>query len=227
MAQPKKKELQLSPVGHAMIGDTLGTPILQCDLLEEIQNLHKEDAWLQGTGPSSKTLVKHPDLRIVLLAMKKKMCMHEHRRRQDLGADSRRTHSPQAAGSHGGATHGAVACTRSMRSVTMSKRRKIVLSCSPCRGMAKNPKQRDRFTEVSAPFRISGEDWTRIGSGGQGEILNGMVVRSVLLSLADDGLAAKGYSPLRKIKIKMPIVLTWAFHAHLERISGDSAGAPH
>ena len=79
MAQPKKKESQASPVGHAMIADTLGTPILQCDLLEEIQNLHKEEAWLQGTGPSSKTLVKHPDLRIVLLAMRKKMCMHEHR----------------------------------------------------------------------------------------------------------------------------------------------------
>jgi len=79
MAQPQKKELQISLVGHAMIGDTLGTPILQCDLLEEIQNLHKEEAWLQGTGPSSKTLVKHPDLRIVLLAMRKKMCMHEHR----------------------------------------------------------------------------------------------------------------------------------------------------
>ena len=79
MAQPQKKELQISPVGHAMIGDTLGTPVLQCDLLEEIQNLHKEEAWLQGTGPSSKTLVKHPDLRIVLLAMRKKMCMHEHK----------------------------------------------------------------------------------------------------------------------------------------------------
>lgn len=62
-----------------MIGGTLGTPILQCDLLGEIQNLHKEDAWLRGTGASSKTLVKHPDLRIVLLAMRKKMCMHEHR----------------------------------------------------------------------------------------------------------------------------------------------------
>ena len=77
MAQPMKKESQ--PVGHAMIGETLGTPILQCDLLEEIQSLHKEDAWIQGTGPSSKTLVKHSDLRIVLLAMKKKMSMHEHK----------------------------------------------------------------------------------------------------------------------------------------------------
>jgi quercetin dioxygenase-like cupin family protein len=79
MAQPKKKESQMSPVGHAMIGGTLGIPILQCDLLEEIQNLRKEEAWLRGTGPSSKTLVKHADLRIVLLAMKKKMCMHEHK----------------------------------------------------------------------------------------------------------------------------------------------------
>jgi quercetin dioxygenase-like cupin family protein len=79
MAEPKQKESQLSSVGHAMIGDTLGTPILQCDLLEEIQSLHKEDAWLHGTGPSSKTLVKHSDLRIVLLAMRKKMSMHEHK----------------------------------------------------------------------------------------------------------------------------------------------------
>ena len=79
MAEPKQKESQLSPVGHAMIGDTLDTPILQCDLLQEIQNLHKEDAWLHGTGPSSKTLVKHPDLRIVLLAMRTKMSMHEHK----------------------------------------------------------------------------------------------------------------------------------------------------
>ena len=78
MAQPKKKESQPRSVGHAMIGDTLGIPIIQCDLLREIQNLHKEEAWLQGTGPSSTTLVKHPDLRIVLLAMKKKMCMHQH-----------------------------------------------------------------------------------------------------------------------------------------------------
>ena len=78
MAQPKKKESQPRSVGHAMIGDTLNTSIIQCDLLEEIQNLHKQDAWLHGTGPSSTTLVKHPDLRIVLLTMKKKMCMHQH-----------------------------------------------------------------------------------------------------------------------------------------------------
>jgi quercetin dioxygenase-like cupin family protein len=79
MAEPKMKEAQPRSVGHAMIGDTLATPILQCNLLEEIQNLHKEDAWLKDTGPSSKTLVKYPDLRIVLLAMKKNMNMREHK----------------------------------------------------------------------------------------------------------------------------------------------------
>jgi quercetin dioxygenase-like cupin family protein len=79
MAEPKKKESQPSLVGHAMIGETLGAPILQCDLLEEIRSLYKSDTWLQATGPSSKTLVKHDDLRIVLLAMKKKMCMREHK----------------------------------------------------------------------------------------------------------------------------------------------------
>src|SRR5579862_1309008 len=78
MAQPERKESQSHAVGHAMIGETLDTPIFQCDLLEEIENLHKEEAWLQGTGPSSTTLVKHSDLRIVLIAMKKEMCMHQH-----------------------------------------------------------------------------------------------------------------------------------------------------
>jgi quercetin dioxygenase-like cupin family protein len=79
MAQPSMLESQAGPVGHMMIRDTLERNILQCDLLDEILSLHKEDAWLHGTGPSSKTLVKHSDLRIVLIAMRKKMCMHEHR----------------------------------------------------------------------------------------------------------------------------------------------------
>ena len=79
MTQPTKKGSQLSPVGHEMIGDTLGTPILQCGLLQEIESLHNEDAWLQSTGPSSKTFVKHPDLRVVLIAMRKGMHMPEHK----------------------------------------------------------------------------------------------------------------------------------------------------
>ncbi len=79
MSQPDKKESRPGAVGHAMIGDTLGAPILQCDLFGEIENLRKEEAWLRGTGPSSKTLVKHSDLRIVLLALRKDMRMQEHK----------------------------------------------------------------------------------------------------------------------------------------------------
>ena len=79
MAQPTKKGPTLKPVGHEMIGDTLGTPILPCDLRREMENLHQEDAWLRGTGPSSKTLVKHPDLRVVLIALRKDMRMAEHK----------------------------------------------------------------------------------------------------------------------------------------------------
>ncbi len=79
MTQATKRGSQSSPVGHEMIGDTLGVPIFQCGLHEEIESLHKEDAWVKGTGPSSKTLVKHPDLRMVLLALRKKMTMPDHK----------------------------------------------------------------------------------------------------------------------------------------------------
>ncbi len=79
MNQPQKKDPRPNPVGHAMIEGTLDTAISRFDLPGEIEKLHKEDAWLQSAGPSSKTLVKHPDLRIVLIAMRGKMCMPQHR----------------------------------------------------------------------------------------------------------------------------------------------------
>jgi quercetin dioxygenase-like cupin family protein len=78
MAEPKMKESQ-NPVGHAAIGESLDVPIFQCNLLDEIQTLHKEDTWLKETGPSSKTLVKHSDMRVVLIAMNKNMIMREHK----------------------------------------------------------------------------------------------------------------------------------------------------
>ncbi len=78
MAEPKMKESQ-NPVGHAAIGELLDVPIFQCNLLEEIQSLHKEESWLKETGPSSKTLVKHSDMRVVLIAMNKNMVMREHK----------------------------------------------------------------------------------------------------------------------------------------------------
>jgi quercetin dioxygenase-like cupin family protein len=47
--------------------------------MEEIKQLHREESWHQETGRSSKTLVKYPDLRIVLIAMKAKTRMHDHK----------------------------------------------------------------------------------------------------------------------------------------------------
>jgi len=65
--------------GHASIEGTLDTPTLQFDLVKEIEELHREESWERETGRSSKTLVKHPDLRIVLVAMKAKTRMHGHK----------------------------------------------------------------------------------------------------------------------------------------------------
>jgi quercetin dioxygenase-like cupin family protein len=52
--------------------------LLQFDLTSEIDQLLRDESWLQADGRSSKTLVKHPDLRIVLIAMKANTHMHWH-----------------------------------------------------------------------------------------------------------------------------------------------------
>jgi quercetin dioxygenase-like cupin family protein len=67
-----------SSVGHESIDGTLSGLLLQFDLATELDQLHRDESWLQATGRSSKTLVKHPDLRIVLIAMKANTRMHEH-----------------------------------------------------------------------------------------------------------------------------------------------------
>jgi quercetin dioxygenase-like cupin family protein len=67
-----------SDAGHDSIEGTLSGPLLQFDLAGELDQLHRNESWLQPTGRSSKTLVKHPDLRIVLIAMKANTRMHEH-----------------------------------------------------------------------------------------------------------------------------------------------------
>lgn len=54
----------------------LGSPMLAFDLNEEIEQLRNENAW-QG-GRNSKTLVKHPDFRIVLTVLQSKAHLHEH-----------------------------------------------------------------------------------------------------------------------------------------------------
>ena len=65
-------------VGHESIDGTLSGLLLQFDLATELDQLHRDESWLQTTGRSSKTLVKHPDLRVVLIAMKANTRMHEH-----------------------------------------------------------------------------------------------------------------------------------------------------
>jgi quercetin dioxygenase-like cupin family protein len=57
----------------------LAHPLLRFDLKGEIKSLHQEESWRRGTGRSSKTLAKYPDFRIVLVAMKAKTVMHEHK----------------------------------------------------------------------------------------------------------------------------------------------------
>ncbi len=64
--------------GHEHIEGTLSQPMLQFDLTQELDQLRQDESWRQPTGRSSKTLVKHSDLRIVLIAMKANTRMHEH-----------------------------------------------------------------------------------------------------------------------------------------------------
>lgn len=78
MAQPLRKELYTRSVGHESIEGTLGESVLQFNLISELDQLHWDESWLHPTGRSSKTLVKYPDLRIVLIAMKANTRMHEH-----------------------------------------------------------------------------------------------------------------------------------------------------
>src|ERR1039458_9025353 len=67
-----------SSVGHESIDGTLSGPLLQFDLAGELDRLHRDESWLHPTGRSSKMLVKYPDLRIVLIAMKANTRMQEH-----------------------------------------------------------------------------------------------------------------------------------------------------
>jgi quercetin dioxygenase-like cupin family protein len=78
MATARTKTSRQPPGGHESIEGTLSRPLLQFDLTSELGQLHHDESWLQAAGRSSKTLVKHPDLRIVLIAMKANTHMHEH-----------------------------------------------------------------------------------------------------------------------------------------------------
>jgi quercetin dioxygenase-like cupin family protein len=52
--------------------------MLQFNLADELRQLRDLDSWQRSSGRSSKTLVKHPNLHIVLILMKAKSQMSEH-----------------------------------------------------------------------------------------------------------------------------------------------------
>jgi quercetin dioxygenase-like cupin family protein len=78
MATARTRVSRQHSSGHKSVEGTLSRPLLQFDLISELDQLHQDDSWQQASGRSSKTLVKHPDLRIVLIAMKANTRMHEH-----------------------------------------------------------------------------------------------------------------------------------------------------
>jgi quercetin dioxygenase-like cupin family protein len=79
MAESAKPETEAGKASELTRLPHLADSILQFDISHEITQLRMEDSWQRGTGRSSKTLVKHPDFRIVLTLMKPGSRMHEHR----------------------------------------------------------------------------------------------------------------------------------------------------
>ena len=78
MATSKSGASRGSGVGHKAIDGTLSRPVLEFDLASELAQLHQDESWVQPAGRSSKTLIKYPDLRVVLIAMRADTRMHQH-----------------------------------------------------------------------------------------------------------------------------------------------------
>lgn len=79
MTTPQKKISQEKQgrTGHESLAGSLTAPLMDFNLEKEIAQLHEEEAWLR-TGRNSKTLVKQPDFRIVLIALQKGVHLEEH-----------------------------------------------------------------------------------------------------------------------------------------------------
>lgn len=78
MTQPQRKVSQEKEgrTGHESLAGHLTAPLMDFNLKREIAQLHEEEAW--RTGRNSKTLVKQPDFRIVLIALQKGGHLEEH-----------------------------------------------------------------------------------------------------------------------------------------------------
>ena len=79
MTTPQKNVSQEKEgrTGHESLAGHLTAPLMDFNLEREIAQLHDEEAW-QRTGRNSKTLVKQPDFRIVLIALQKDGHLEEH-----------------------------------------------------------------------------------------------------------------------------------------------------
>lgn len=75
--QGKVSQQKEGRTGHESLAGHLTAPLMDFNLEREIAQLHEEEAW-QRTGRNSKTLVKQPDFRIVLIALQKDGHLEEH-----------------------------------------------------------------------------------------------------------------------------------------------------
>ena len=71
-------QLEGSPYGLNRLPH-LGSSLLQVLIPNEVQSMWKEEAWQTGAGRSARTLVKYPDLRIVLVSMKAGTRFKQHK----------------------------------------------------------------------------------------------------------------------------------------------------
>jgi quercetin dioxygenase-like cupin family protein len=75
--QTKISQEKEGRTGHQSLTGHLTAPLMDFDLRREIAQLHEEEAWPR-TGRNSKTLVKQPDFRIVLIALQEGRHLEEH-----------------------------------------------------------------------------------------------------------------------------------------------------
>ena len=75
--QTKVSQEKEGRTGHDSLAGHLTAPLMDFNLAKEIGELHEEEAWGR-TGRNSKTLVKQPDFRIVLIALQKGGHIEEH-----------------------------------------------------------------------------------------------------------------------------------------------------
>lgn len=81
MGQDPSDRLTGSPTESPVSGQhphTLAAPMLRFDLRVEGEALRRQDSYRKGS-PTGRTLVKEPDLRIVLMALKAGAKLEEHR----------------------------------------------------------------------------------------------------------------------------------------------------